>query len=64
VVRKIDITNGSRYLGKQKVHMLNPQIAFHISSIKHRAISYEKNINRFIQYTPLEAIQWINFNRD
>ncbi len=64
IIKKVDITIDSKIIGSQKVHMLNSETAFHISSIKKGNKSYEKNIYRFIKYTPIKGVQWINFNRD
>ena len=62
VVKKIKVMNGSYLLGLQKVHMLNPEIAFKISAVTKADAHYEQRLCRFIQFTPLKAIQWINFN--
>lgn len=64
VVKTIEAVNGSQILGRQKVHLLNPAIAFKISSVTKAVSSYEQDLRRFIQYTPLRAIQWINFNHE
>jgi GxxExxY protein len=63
-VKEIEITNGARILGRQKVSLLNSNVAFRISALTKDGIQYENHLRRFIRYTSLKAIQWINFNHD
>jgi len=62
VVNTIKVTSNSTVVGHQKVNLLNPQIAFKISSITKDFNFYEKHLYRFIRHTNLRALQWINFN--
>ena len=62
VAKKVEVRNGSRVLGKQKMHLIAPEIAFKITSVSKEERYYENHLQRFIQYTSLKAIQWINFN--
>ena len=64
VVKNIEVVNGSNVLGMQRVHLINPEVAFKISSITKAEAFYEQHLRRFIQYTSLKAIQWINFNHN
>ena len=64
VVREIDITDGSRILGKQKAHLIFPDIAFKITSLTKESRPYENHLHRFIKHSPLRAIQWINFDHN
>jgi len=64
VIKEIEATDGARILGKQKIHMLNSNIAFKISSITKDERHYENHFRRFIRYAPLDAIHWINFNHE
>jgi len=64
VVQQIEIKHKSNVLGLQKVHLLNSEIGFRISSITKGRIFYEKDLQRFINLTSLKAIHWINFNHD
>ena len=64
VVKKIEVMNGSHFLGTQKVHLINSEIAFKISSMTKDEEYQEHHLHRFLQYTTLRAIQWINFNHD
>ena len=64
VVHEIEVKNGLRVLGRQKTHLIASEVAFHISSVTKNEEYYESHLRRFIRYTSLKAIQWINFNYD
>jgi hypothetical protein len=64
VVKKIQVTKDSRILGAQRTHLLNPEVAFKISSATKAVAFYERHLHSFLSHTPLRAIQWINFNHD
>ena len=64
VVKEIEIMPGSNILGRQKVHLINPEIAFKISSITNGEMYYEQDLQRFIQFASLKAIHWINFDHE
>jgi len=64
VIKEIEVMDGARILGKQKAHLLNPNSAFRISSLTKDDGHYENHLRRFIRYTSLKAIHWINFNHD
>jgi GxxExxY protein len=64
VVTEIKVMNGANFLGTQKVHLLNSDTAFNISSITKANSAYEEHLRRFLNYTSFKAIQWINFNHD
>lgn len=62
VDKEIDVVDGSRLLGSQRVHLLNPVTAFSLSSLSRDDGLYERHIRRFLSYTHLEKIHWINFD--
>lgn len=64
VIQKIEVKNCRQVLGKQKVHLINSEIAFKISSMTKDKEYYEQNLKLFLQHTSLKAIQWINFNHN
>jgi len=64
VVKKIEVMNGEHVLGRQKIHLLNPDVAFKITSITKDEKCYENHLRQFLCHTTLKAIQWINFNHD
>jgi GxxExxY protein len=64
VIHKILVKNGDQLLGRQKVYLINSDIAFKISSMSKDEKYYEQNLKRILIYTSLKAIQWINFNHN
>jgi GxxExxY protein len=63
VVREVQITSTRGPIGKQKVHTLAPDIGFSVSASVHHPEVAEEHHRRFLQHTPLRAIQWVNLNR-
>lgn len=64
VVKMIEARDGNRIIGKQKVHLINHEVAFNISSMTKDEQYYEHNLRKFLSHVSLKAIQWINFNHD
>ena len=64
VIKKIKVINSQRIIGEQKIHFLNNDVAFKISSILKNQDKYEEQLHKFLRFTTLRAMQWINFNRD
>ncbi len=64
LVKEIEVRNESRLLGKQKAHLISQDIAFKISSVTKDERKYENHFHRFLRYTSLKAIHWINFNHE
>jgi len=64
VVKMIEAKSNSHILGRQKVHLINSEVAFNISSMTKDEQYYEQNLRKFLCYASLKAIQWINFNHD
>lgn len=64
VITELEIKDGSRVLGSQKAHLLNSGVAFKISAVTRDEMSNEKHLRRFLHYTSLKAVQWINFDHD
>ena len=64
VIKNVDVVLNRRKLGRQKTHLLNPNIAFKLTAMTKGIYSYEQQLNRFIHMTNLTALQWINFNPD
>lgn len=63
VEQNVKVFSGSAELGVQKMNLLTPKVAFKFSSINKKLTFYERHLNRLLQHTNLEAMQWINFNR-
>jgi len=64
VLKEIDINLGNNLCGKQKIYIVNEQVAFKITALTKEIDSFEKHLRRFIRITKLKAIQWINFNKN
>lgn len=64
VIKRIEIVKDSRVLGTQRVHLLNPEIAFKVSAVTKTKTFYEQHLRRFLNHTSLKAIQWINFEHN
>ncbi len=64
VIKKISIIHHQMKLGEQKIHLLNPRIAFKITALTRDYGNYEHHLRRFISLTSLNAIQWINFDKN
>jgi len=62
VISEIEVVNNGHRLGTQKMHMINPDVAFRISSITKGQKYYADNLRRFVRFASLKALQWINFN--
>lgn len=64
VIKEIEVMDGTRFLERQKTHLLNSNIAFKITSTTKDEGHYETHFRRFLRYTSLKAMHWINFNHD
>jgi hypothetical protein len=62
VIKDIEVVRNETKLGNQKVHLLNPNVAFKLTAITKGIENYGRHLSRFIRLTHLNAIQWINFN--
>lgn len=63
VVNRVEVFDNARKLGSQRCHMLNSSTAFRISSVTEDDSHYERHLQRYLQHTHLEVLQWVNFNR-
>ncbi|MCK4563362.1 MAG: GxxExxY protein [Verrucomicrobia bacterium] len=63
VVSPIPIIEEDRTLGFQKVRLLNPETSFTISATTKNIDYYRSHIKRFLDHTPLKAVQWVNLNQ-
>lgn len=53
-----------RTLGFQKMCLLSPKHAWHLTAMKANLRSHETHIKRLMQRTPLNFIHWINLNQN
>lgn len=64
VNKEVEVRNGSRLLGRQRVHLITSDLAFMISAVTKEKKHLENHFRRFIRCTPLKAIHWINFDHN
>jgi len=64
LLKPIDIYSGNDVLGTQKFSLINDDTAFHLSALPNNLESYEKHMSRLLQHTRLQAIQWVNMNKN
>jgi hypothetical protein len=62
VVRTIEIADGSRAIGSQRAHLLNPAAAFKLSAVTRDPAAHEQQLRKFLSHTHLRTLQWINLN--
>jgi GxxExxY protein len=62
VVRALEIVDGSRVIGTQSAHLLNPTAAFKLSAVTRDPAAYEQQLRKFLSHTRLRTIQWINLD--
>ncbi len=63
VVRPIDIVSNGRVVGQQKMCLLDPRTALHVSAVSKHMKTYAQHMRRLLSHTRLSALQWINFNK-
>ncbi len=62
-VRPVEIFVGGEKIGQQKLNLLSPETSVCISTLNDGNSRYEEQLRRFLQHTPLKAIQWVNIGR-
>lgn len=60
VIREVEVRSGFGLLGKQRVHLIAPDVAFSVTSAVHHPDVVGDHQRRFLQHTTLRALQWIN----
>jgi GxxExxY protein len=60
----VDISVDGRVVGHQKMHLLSDGTGLHISSTIRNVGPYRKQLEKILNHTNLEKMQWINFSRD
>lgn len=69
LIKPIPVLCNGQFLSTQKGPLLTPDIAVRLSAVKNdvkhpnSVRSYESHLRRFLSHTTLQAIHWINFNR-
>ena len=62
-VRSVDIEIDGSVIGTQKMCMLSPGTAWHLSALRQHLKSYETHVVRLLNHTRLERIHWINLDQ-
>ena len=62
ITQSVDIKNGAILLGKQNIPLISPTESFCISSVRNGAPTYRTHLIRFLEYTNLKQLHWININ--
>jgi hypothetical protein len=62
LVRPVTIQRGKRMLGTQLIHALDETTAFKISAVTRATRSYADHLRRFLSYTGLLRLHWINLH--
>lgn len=62
VMQPVTVHSGARVIGEQTVHRLNHEAAFAFTAVTQGQDSLREHQLRFLNHTPLEYIQWVNFN--
>ena len=62
-LQEVEIVRSGRAIGIQKMCLLTPDAAWHLSAHHEHLDSYEIHMRRLLNHTNLRAIHWINLNR-
>lgn len=64
VIKDIQIMAAGTVLGTQKFRIVEPGVAFKVTSLGKNLRQFETQTRRLLEHTALDAIQWINVTRD
>jgi GxxExxY protein len=62
-LQEVEIVRSGRAIGIQKMCLLTPDTAWHLSAHHEYLDSYEIHMRRLLNHTNLRAIHWINLNK-
>jgi GxxExxY protein len=63
VCRNLPLTRDGLNLGEQKFKVLDETTGFHLTAVAGPSSGLESHLRRMLQLTPLQRLQWVNFNR-
>jgi GxxExxY protein len=63
VVKPVDVYLGGARLGQQRLNLISPGTSVCISALNDGQSRYGDQLRRFLGYTGLKAIQWVNVGR-
>lgn len=64
VLRDLAIVINGEYVGDQKGHYCGERVLFKITALPDDIETFELHARRFLAHTVLDAVQWVNINRD
>lgn len=62
VLRPVPLSRDGILLGNQTFLLLAPDVAFRMTAVTECRSNIEAHLRRSLALTPLQALQWINFN--
>jgi GxxExxY protein len=63
VKQRIEVTSGGHTIATQRIRLVEPNVAFKITTLSDGLADFESHARRLLAHTRLDAIQWININR-
>jgi hypothetical protein len=63
VVQAVSLWRDGVPLGNQRMRLLEPDVAFHLTGLAEGIENYEPHLRSMLRYSRLRAIQWINMAR-
>jgi hypothetical protein len=64
VEQPVEIISGEQAIGWQRFRLVQPDIAFKLTTLSQDLQSFETHARRMLAHTRLKAIQWINIDQD
>jgi GxxExxY protein len=61
-VADVKVRTPEHTLGRQKMRLASPRVAFALTALPEPHTDYESNVRRMLQYTGLEAMLWANIS--
>jgi GxxExxY protein len=58
----VNVISAGKVVGSQKLCVLDPQTAWHVSAIRNNHSFYETHMLRLLKHTDLKRIHWVNFD--
>ena len=64
VLRDFAIIINAEHVGEQKGHFCGERVVFKITTLSDDLEGFELHARKFLSHTALDAVQWVNINRD
>ena len=64
VEQPVEIISGEDEIGWQRFRLVQPEVAFKVTTLSQDLLSFETHARRMLAHTRLKAIQWINVDQD